>query len=315
VRLRGRDPLFDEVTGLLSVSEVIGRLGDFQLGPVTFELGPGEQLGIIGKSGSGKSTLLRLLSGFLRLEAGNIRTPNHRLAAGETVTDLAAYRREVVYVAQHTALWPHMTVYENVAFASRMHGLVDTEKRVDALLHELELDRLRDRRSWEISGGEARRTMVARALAVQPRVLLCDEIEAGLDPVRAQRLMTLISHVCLKQGTAIVVVTHNVATIERFTRGVIILDAGAVVEEGYSDVVMKTPCSQAGGELVEAWKAPSLILPPDRRRRAQRGLDTWLPNISEKSRSGSDHDLRMDEALAGIGEAGFESDQHLEVDD
>jgi ABC-type multidrug transport system ATPase subunit len=238
---------------MLKVANIVGGRGGFQIGPVSFALAPGERLAIFGKSGSGKSTLLRLLSGFVPLQAGEITISNHSLRQNHS-NKLPEYRRLVVYVAQQTWLWPHMTIYENVAFAPRMLQLPQAEQRVEQLLEALEIREIANRKPFNVSGGEARRATVARALAVNPEVVLFDEIETGLDPVRAQRQMELISRACSMQQLAAIIVTHSVATVERFTDHTLVLDAGRVAEFGSTAGILSTPQSPAAQELITAWR-------------------------------------------------------------
>ena len=138
---------------------------------------PGEFFALLGPSGCGKTTTLRMIAGFEEPDAGRI------LIAGDDVTHMPAYRRDLGMIFQSYALFPHRTVAENVAFGLRMRGLGKDEirMRVGQALRQVALEGYEDRRPAQLSGGQQQRVALARAIVIRPRVLLCDEPLAALD--------------------------------------------------------------------------------------------------------------------------------------
>ncbi|MBI3818883.1 MAG: ATP-binding cassette domain-containing protein [Planctomycetes bacterium] len=219
---------------LLSAEQIRGTVGAFSVGPIDLQLSVGERLGVVGPSGSGKTTLLRLLSLFVLPENG-------RLIANSFVFDfrdrkpsegeICTYRRVVSIVSQQTHLWPHFTILENVEFGIK--HVTDLSKRgrrekAMSLLEVLEIPHIAARKPWQVSGGEARRAAVARSLAVEPKVMLLDEVETGLDRDNAIRQMNLITRVCNRAGASIVIVTHNPWLLQSFTDRIIELRNGTI---------------------------------------------------------------------------------------
>ncbi len=245
----------------LSVSGLTGRLSDqFALGPISFDVRAGYHLGVIGLSGSGKSTLLRILALFVTADTGSIQTPVSYISFAENTyvrnqSLILRHRRYLGYVAQQNSLWPHLTVQENVELGLR-HVLklssVERHRRSAQLLGQLSLSHLASRKVWEISGGEARRTAVARALALQPRVLLLDEPDTGLDPLRSQQQMKLILATCEEKGATAIIVSHNPAVIEECARTVIVLDGGQQVESGDTQLVLEQPRAEITTNIVRS---------------------------------------------------------------
>ncbi|MGH7908713.1 MAG: ABC transporter ATP-binding protein, partial [Thermodesulfobacteriota bacterium] len=144
---------------------------------VSVAIEPGEFFALLGPSGSGKSTLLRLLAGFLRPQAGSIRV------GGADVTRVPPWERDIGMVFQNYALWPHMTVQQNVAFGLEERRLPREEigRRVAAALALVGLGEFGARRPGQLSGGQQQRVAVARTIAIEPKVLLLDEPLSNLD--------------------------------------------------------------------------------------------------------------------------------------
>lgn len=167
----------------------------------------GDTIVIQGPSGSGKTTLLRLIAGFELPDQGEIYID------GELVSQPGwgspPYQRKIGMVFQRSALWPHMTVEQNLLFA--MDGIARAERqtRLESLLANSNLTALAERYPEQLSGGEARRTALARALASNPRRLLLDEPLTNLDPRLKQQLLELIINQTLNQGITLLYVTHD----------------------------------------------------------------------------------------------------------
>ena len=172
---------------------------------LSLELAEGEILALLGLSGSGKTTALRLLAGFETPDVGEI------LLAGRDVTRLPPAQRGFGMVFQHYALFPHMTIFENVAFGleARGAGKEEIRERVAAMLSLVDLAQLGHRRVSEISGGQQQRVALARALAPSPRLLLLDEPLSNLDPSLRERTREELRAAVKKVGITTVLVTHE----------------------------------------------------------------------------------------------------------
>ncbi len=195
---------------------------------VSLAVPEGEILVLLGRSGSGKTTLLRLVAGFETPDAGTIAI------AGEEVTLLSPARRNVGMVFQHFALFPHLTVAENVAFGLASRGITaaSREERVAAVLELVELPGYGARRIDQLSGGQQQRVALARALAPQPRLLLLDEPLSNLDPALRERTRRQLAATVRRIGLTALWVTHEQA--EAFDVGdrVAVLEAGRLVQVG-----------------------------------------------------------------------------------
>ncbi|MEY2959189.1 MAG: hypothetical protein RLZZ01_1757 [Actinomycetota bacterium] len=171
----------------------------------SLHVGAGETVGLLGPSGCGKSTLLRIIAGIVAPDAGRI------VVDGDDVTTVPTHRRRIGLVFQDEQLFPHLSVADNIAFGLRMAGIGRTERRrrADELLDTFGLGGLGDRAVDHLSGGEAKRVAVARALATGPKVLLLDEPLTGLDRPLHERLRAEVASALRAAGTTAVWVTHD----------------------------------------------------------------------------------------------------------
>jgi len=199
-----------------------------------------EIVALLGPSGSGKTTVLRLVAGFETPDSGRVRVEE------EDVTSLPPERRRFGMVFQHYALFPHMTVGENVAFglqAQRMPRL-DIERRVAEALAAVDLQGFERRAIGEISGGQQQRVALARALAPQPRVLLLDEPLSNLDPTLRERTRRELKRIIQRVGITTLFVTHEQE--EAFDLGdrVAVLNAGRLEQVGRPEELYEEPASR-----------------------------------------------------------------------
>jgi osmoprotectant transport system ATP-binding protein len=205
---------------------------------------------LLGPSGCGKSTLLRTINRLVEPTAGTV------LIDGVDVRqrDATELRRGIGYVIQAVGLFPHYTVAENVAVVPRLLGWEPSrvQRRVDELLAlvGLEPGRYRGRKPRELSGGEAQRVGVARALAAEPRVLLMDEPFAAVDAIVRASLQEEIARVHRELGTTIVFVTHDVDEALRLADRIVIMNAGHVVQTGSPTDVLEHPADAFVRNLV-----------------------------------------------------------------
>ncbi len=223
-----------------AVSAGYGRIRDGRaatpvLADISFGLAKGSSLGVIGESGSGKSTLARVIAGLLPASAGTIRLGGEMLAPELAARSKEQLRRvQIVFQNADTALNPAHTVRETLArplaFYRGISGAEATE-RVAHLLETIQLDpALASRRTIELSGGQKQRVNLARALAAEPDVLLCDEVTSALDTVVGAAILELIDGLRRDLGIATVFISHDLSTVRAFCDEMLVLYAGRAVE-------------------------------------------------------------------------------------
>ncbi len=225
------------------------------LEPIDLSISPGELLVVLGPSGSGKSTLLRLIAGLDAASAGSV------WFEGRDVTHLAPDRRDVAMVFQQPALYPHLSVFENLAFGLKARGVSRQQARtkVNTVAGMLGLDHLLTRRPSALSGGERQRVAIGRALARQPRVILFDEPFSSLDlPLRAG-LRDQVVDLHRRFGTTLVHVTHDQAEALLMGDRVVVLERGRMLQCGTPRVIYDHPVDRFVATFVGS--PPMNILP------------------------------------------------------
>ncbi|WP_375424921.1 sulfate/molybdate ABC transporter ATP-binding protein [uncultured Friedmanniella sp.] len=224
-------------------ARVAARDLDLQL-----QLGTGERVAVLGPNGAGKSSLLALLAGVLRADSGRAELDGQvlfdqgpRQSGGPRPRWLPPHARGIALLAQEPLLFPHLSVLGNVAFGPRAAGQSRRQAGETARrwLAEVEATELADRRPAQLSGGQAQRVAVARALAAEPRLLLLDEPMAALDVGAAPVLRRTLRRVLA--GRAAVLVTHDLLDAVLLADRVVVLDAGRVVEAGPTADVIRHP--------------------------------------------------------------------------
>lgn len=214
----------------LQVSGTIDR-GDFTL-DVDIVLEPGAVVAVLGPNGAGKSTLLRAIAGLQPLSSGSISADGRVLDEGSTF--VRPQDRNVGVVFQDYALFPHLTVRENVAFGPRSHGQSRQESRdrADRVLRRLGIADLADRRPAQVSGGQAQRTALARALALEPQVLLLDEPLAALDAETRDSVRAELDEQLSSFEGCTVLVTHDPLDAMVLADRVVVIEGGRIVQQG-----------------------------------------------------------------------------------
>ena len=211
----------------LSNVSVDGPNGEAILRDVSIDVAPGASVAFIGRSGAGKTTSLRLINGLATPSRGEVLVDDVTLAR----TDLIALRRRVGYIIQGSGLFPHRTVYENIATVPRLLRWDDarTREAASALMAKLNLpfEKFADRRPRSLSGGEQQRVGIARAMIAEPAILLCDEPFGALDPIVRRELQDAFR--ALRSGVTIVFVTHDLPEAMRVAERLILFDGGRVV--------------------------------------------------------------------------------------
>ncbi|HEV3087567.1 MAG TPA: ABC transporter ATP-binding protein [Candidatus Elarobacter sp.] len=210
----------------------------------------GEFTVLLGPSGCGKSTLLRTINRLVEPTSGTVVIDG----VGVRERDPVELRRGIGYVIQAVGLFPHYTVAENVAVVPKLLGWdkARIDARVDELLKLIRLDpaTYRNRKPRELSGGEAQRVGVARALAARPRVLLMDEPFAAVDAIVRASLQDEIARVHRELRTTIVFVTHDVDEALRLADRIVVMNSGHVVQAGSPDEILEHPADEFVRDLV-----------------------------------------------------------------
>lgn len=206
---------------------------------------PGEVLAVLGPNGAGKSTLLDVVAGLLGPDDGRVVLDGRVLTDTATGVALPPHRRSVGLLAQEPLLFPHLTVRENVAFAPRSAGRGRRASFAAAArwLDEVDVAVFADRRPRQLSGGQAQRVAVARALAAAPDLLLLDEPMAALDVGAAPAVRSLLRRVLRAGERTAILVTHDVLDALALADRAVVIDGGRVVEDGPVDRVLTRPRS------------------------------------------------------------------------
>jgi phospholipid/cholesterol/gamma-HCH transport system ATP-binding protein len=195
----------------------------------------GETLAVLGRSGTGKSVLLRLIIGLQNPDSGSVRIHGQDIA-GLALDDLGEIRKKMGFLFQHAALYDSLTVEENVAFPLQHHkqemSKSEQADRVGKLLEEVGMEGALQKMPSDISGGMQKRVGLARALALEPDILLLDEPTAGLDPISSGEIDDLILKLQAEHHMASVVVTHDLHSAKAIADRLALLNEGKVVIEG-----------------------------------------------------------------------------------
>jgi sulfate transport system ATP-binding protein len=210
---------------VIDARDIVKRFGGFTaLDRVSVDVPTGTLTALLGPSGSGKSTLLRVIAGLERPDEGVIHLD------GEDVTRLPPQARGVGFVFQHYAAFKHMTVWENVAFGLKIRGRprAEIKERVTELLELVQLTRLGDRYPAQLSGGQRQRMGLARALAVDPKVLLLDEPFGALDARVRKELRVWLRRLHDETHTTTVIVTHDQEEAMEVAERVVVMNAGRI---------------------------------------------------------------------------------------
>lgn len=205
------------------------------LSDVSLDVGGGEIVAVLGPSGSGKTTLLRAIAGLVDPTSGDIRWE------GLSITDVPTHERGFGLMFQGYALFPHMTVGDNVGFGLRMTGQRVEADRVAEALSWVGLEGFQDRRIDSLSGGEQQRVALARTLAPRPQLVMLDEPLGALDRNLRQRLVTDTRRVLEEREVTAVVVTHDRDEAVAMSNRLALMRAGTVVQTGRLEEIMASP--------------------------------------------------------------------------
>ena len=256
---RGRTPAFRAVEDL------------------TLQLGRGEVMGLVGESGSGKTTIGRALVGLLPIVQGTASVVGSSLV-GVNTKDLRALRRDVSFVFQDpgSSLNPRLPIGESIGEPLLLHGEAKgaaLSKRVEELLDRVQLPRsMRNRYPHELSGGQRQRVGIARALALEPKLLIADEPTSALDVSVQAKVLDLFQELQQEKGFACLFISHDLAVVEILSRRIAVMHHGHLVELGTREQILNDPQQAYTKRLIAAVPVPD----PDEQRRRRIERDAIL---------------------------------------
>lgn len=243
------------------------RFGGFTaLKNISLQVEKGEFLSLLGPSGCGKTTTLRIIAGFEEPSEGSV------FIRGQQVNDVPPYMRNIGMVFQNYALFPHKTVFGNVAYGLKMRQIPKTEvmRRVEEILDMVKLSGLGDRKPHQLSGGQQQRVALARALVIRPDVLLLDEPLSNLDAKLREEMRVETKRIQQNVGITTTYVTHDQVEALSMSDRVVIMDQGSVVQVGSPRAVYESPnnpfvadfmgqSNQIEGEIISVGESESQI--------------------------------------------------------
>ncbi len=235
------------MTALLSIEAVNKKFGSYKaLNNINLSVQQGEFIALLGPSGCGKTTLLRTLGGFLRPDSGNI------LIEGTDITSVPSYKRPLNTVFQNYALFPHMSVIENVSYGPRRQGIgkQDALGRAQEALDMVGLLDFAHRRPRQLSGGQQQRVALARAIVNKPKLLLLDEPLSALDLKLRKRMQLELKTLQEKLGIAFIFVTHDQEEALTMADRVVVMNGGNIEQIGDGDAIYSKPNSRFVADFI-----------------------------------------------------------------
>lgn len=234
----------ENVRSTLSIEKLVKRYGKKTVvKDVSFSMRSGEVVGLLGPNGAGKTTTFYMVVGFLRVDSGSIRIDD------TDVTDLPMYRRSLLglsYLPQEASIFRKLSVYDNIHLVSESRkDLTPTEKKelTERLLEEFGMTGVMHQKGYTLSGGERRRTEIARALATSPRFLLLDEPFAGIDPKAVYEIRQIIRKLA-SQGIGVLLTDHNVRDALAITDCSHIIHEGSILVSGTKKDLLNDPTAR-----------------------------------------------------------------------
>jgi molybdate transport system ATP-binding protein len=222
---------------------------------VEFSVSAGEVLAVLGPNGAGKSTALHVIAGLVRPDEGVVRLGKRVLTDTAAGVNVATHDRRVGLLLQDPLLFPHMSVAANVAFGPHSRRGAFRSARADKKataarwLREVDAEHFADRKPRQLSGGQAQRVAVARALAAEPDVLLLDEPLTGLDVAAAAGIRAVLRNVVSRTGCAVILITHDLLDVFTLADRVLVLESGKIAEVGPVAEVLTAPRSHFGARI------------------------------------------------------------------
>ena len=239
-----RDPAAQPFVRIEGVTRVFGQT--YACDDISLDIYRGEFFALLGGSGSGKSTLLRILAGLEKPDSGRI------LIDGLDVTDLPPYQRPVNMMFQSYALFPHMTVAQNIAFGLRQDRMpaAQIRERVEEMLQLVRMPQLGNRKPHQLSGGQRQRVALARALAKEPKLLLLDEPLGALDKRLREHTQFELVNIQERVGTTFIMVTHDQEEAMTMSSRIAVMDTGRIVQVSTPAVLYEYPATRFVAEFI-----------------------------------------------------------------
>jgi iron(III) transport system ATP-binding protein len=237
----------------LVIKDLALRLGETEvLKDVSLRVPAGQAVALLGPSGSGKTTLLRAIAGLAQPQHGSIAVGQRVLFDAARGIDLPPERRGLGLVFQSYALWPHRTVFENVAAGLKLRGATADEigQRVDKVLAQIGLAHLRDRFPPQLSGGQQQRVAIARALVYEPPVILLDEPLSNLDAKLREEARAFLRTLIMKLGLSAIHVTHDQVEAMALADRIVLLHDGAVAQDAAPMTIYNDPATLFAAEFM-----------------------------------------------------------------
>ena len=239
-----RDPAAQPFVRIEGVTKTFGKF--YACDDISLDIYRSEFFALLGGSGSGKSTLLRVLAGFETPDKGRV------LIDGVDVTDLPPYQRPVNMMFQSYALFPHMSVAQNIAFGLKQDRMSagEVKDRVQQMLELVQMGQLGQRKPDQLSGGQRQRVALARALAKQPKLLLLDEPLGALDKRLRERTQFELVNIQEKVGTTFIMVTHDQEEAMTMSSRIAVMDAGRIVQVSTPAALYEFPATRFVAEFI-----------------------------------------------------------------
>ncbi|PZO16416.1 MAG: polyamine ABC transporter ATP-binding protein [Burkholderiales bacterium] len=236
-----------DTTGYLVTEKLVKRFDEATaVDEVSLSIGKGEIFALLGSSGCGKSTLLRMLAGFEKPTSGRI------LLGGQDVAAMPPYERPVNMMFQSYALFPHLTIWENVAFGLKREGLpkAEVKQRTDEMLGLVQLTPYAQRKPHQLSGGQQQRVALARSLAKRPKMLLLDEPLGALDKKLREQTQFELVNIIEKVGVTVVMVTHDQEEAMTMASRIAIMSKGRVLQVGTPEEIYEHPTNRFVADFI-----------------------------------------------------------------
>jgi spermidine/putrescine ABC transporter ATP-binding subunit len=244
----------------IGIAGVAKRLGEtLAVAGLSLDIAPGEFMTVLGPSGSGKTTLLHLIAGFHQPDSGAI------WMHGQDVSRTPPYRRDIGLIFQNYALFPHMTVYQNVAYplANRGVRLAEIDARVRACLARVKMAEFAERHPSQLSGGQQQRVALARSIVYDPKVVLMDEPLGALDKHLRRHMQDQIKEIHRETGATIVYVTHDQEEAMSMSDRIAIMRDGRIVQCDAPEILYRNPASRFVAEFLGEANLIDIAIGPD----------------------------------------------------
>lgn len=239
---------------IIDISNLVKHFGDNAvIDGISLSVSKGEVVVLIGPSGCGKSTLLRCLNGLEPIQGGTVTLHGEPVVHGDK--SLYKVRQKIGMVFQSYDLFPHLTVLKNITLSPikvQKRGKDEVEARARELLERVGLSDKADSYPSELSGGQKQRVAICRSLIMDPEIMLLDEITAALDPEMVHEVLNVVLDLA-KNGTTMMIVTHEMAFAEAVADRVIFMDGGVIVEEGAPSEFFKNPKTERAQRFLKTF--------------------------------------------------------------